>query len=157
MFTNGGATFYNQIATLKLLPLDVHFNEDSMVTILSVKDVANLDNVHITMDTRQERVIFVHHDGKVLKFKECADGLYYYDTAACKPNNVDITNYSFLETVADNSKFFSADEIKGALRACQVQQEMNWPSTSDFKHYVSNNCIRNSPVTLDDINRADII
>jgi hypothetical protein len=34
---------------------------------------------------------------------------------------------------------------------------MNWPSTSDFKSYVSNNCIRNSPVTLDDINRADII
>lgn len=112
MFTNGSTTYYDQIATLKLLPLDVHFNEDSMATILSVKDVANLENVHITMDTRKERAIFVHHDDEVLKFEECADGLYYYDTAALKPLNVEVTNYSFLETVADNSIFLVLMKLK---------------------------------------------
>ena len=55
MFTNSGSTFYDKIAPLKLLPLDVHFNEKSMATILSVKDVNNIPDVHITMDTRKER------------------------------------------------------------------------------------------------------
>jgi hypothetical protein len=157
MFTNGGSTFYDKIAPLNLLLFDVHFNDQSMDTILSVKDVANLDSVHITMDTSKEKAMLVHHQSKVLKFRECDDGLYYYDTAEHNHNNVELTNYSFLETVADNSNFFSTDEIKGALRAHQTQQEMNWPSTSDFKYYVSNNCIRISPATIDDINRVDII
>jgi hypothetical protein len=157
MFSNGSSTYYDQMAPLKLLPLEVHFNAQSMDTILSVKDVANIDSVHITMDTSKEKAMFVHHKSDVFKFQECDDGLYYYDTANCNSNKVEVTNYSFLETVDENSNFFSADEIKGALHACQTQQEMNWPSTSDFKYYISNNCIRNSPVTLDDINQAEII
>jgi hypothetical protein len=101
--------------------------------------------------------MLVHHNSSVFRFQECDDGLYFYDTANCNTNKSDVTNYSFLETVDENSKFFSANEIKGALHARQTQQEMNWPSTSDFKYYISNNCIQNSPVTIDDINRAEII
>ena len=156
VFTNGGSKTFDETALLKLLPMTIHHNPDSMATILSVKDVGNIPGVQITMDTLKEKAIIVKHDNNIFKFKECKDGLYYYDTAQDKVN-YDVTNYSFLETVADNSKFFSADEIKGAMRARQTQQEINWPSTSDFKYYVSKNCIRNSPVTLDDINRAEVI
>jgi hypothetical protein len=54
MFSNGGSIFYDEMAPLKLLPLDVHFNAESVATILSVKDVANIEGVHITMDTSKE-------------------------------------------------------------------------------------------------------
>eukprot|EP00957_Ditylum_brightwellii_P064436 4890262-Ditylum_brightwellii.AAC.1 len=63
--------------------MTVHFNESTMTTVLSLSDATSLDEVHLTMNTLEECAILVHFDdGKVIKFKECDDGLYYFDTAA---------------------------------------------------------------------------
>eukprot|EP00957_Ditylum_brightwellii_P096269 7332464-Ditylum_brightwellii.AAC.1 len=71
------------MAGLKLFEMTVHFNENTMATVLSLSDIASLDGVHLTMNTLEERAILVHlDDGKVIKFKECDDGLYYFDMAA---------------------------------------------------------------------------
>jgi hypothetical protein len=40
--TNGGLQFFNQKADLKILPLTVHFEKDSLANILSLSDIANL-------------------------------------------------------------------------------------------------------------------
>jgi hypothetical protein len=61
------------------------------------------------MNTLEERAILVHFDdGKVIKFKECDDGLYYFDTAAPLVHSIGVASnngvigYLFLQTVAEN-------------------------------------------------------
>eukprot|EP00957_Ditylum_brightwellii_P029029 2193201-Ditylum_brightwellii.AAC.1 len=112
------------MADLKLFDMKVHFNENTMATVLSLSDVVSLDGVHLTMNTLKERAILVHlSDDKVIKFKECDDGLYYFDTAAPLAHFVGVTSnngvisYLFLQTVAENLKYYSKQEIEGVEEA----------------------------------------
>ena len=57
--TNGGNQIYNQIAVLKILPIQVHFKKESLANIISLRDIANIPGVKITMDTTKERAITV--------------------------------------------------------------------------------------------------
>ena len=79
--TNGGLISFDKKSALKLLPMKVHFNKNSMANILSFKEVADIPGVRITTDTKQGRAMKVSL-GKVrtLKYKECGSGLYFYDT-----------------------------------------------------------------------------
>eukprot|EP00957_Ditylum_brightwellii_P029862 2259264-Ditylum_brightwellii.AAC.1 len=95
-----------------------------MATVLSLSDVASLDGVHLTMNTLEERAILVHlDDDKVIKFKECDDGFYYFDTAAPLDHSVGVTSnngvidHLFLQTVAENLEYYSKQEIKRAEEA----------------------------------------
>ena len=160
--TNGGSVSFDQMADLKLLPMSVNFNADTMATVLSIKDVANLNGVHLTMNTLEERAILVHNGDKVMKFKECKDGLNFFDTAASfdhlmVTSNDGIKAYSYLQTVADNSAYYSKQEIDGAEDARRLQRIIWWPSTKDYKGYVAHNLVHNSPVDVNDINRAEHI
>ena len=83
---------------MKLLPIPVHFEEDSLARVLSLKDVSNIKGVYVTMDTRAEKSILVHlSDKKVLNFLECDSGLYFYDTR--NNNNKSVVSYSAVQTV----------------------------------------------------------
>ena len=55
--TNGGYMTFRKKARLKILTLDVFFNENSMATIISLKDVANMPGSRIIMDTDVDRSI----------------------------------------------------------------------------------------------------
>ena len=90
--TNGGSMHYHHKADLKLLPLKVHFNECSMATIISLASVLDLDGYFAKMDSRKELAIHIHTpNGKVLVFKQCKDGLYYFDMARA---DLHVLNYS---------------------------------------------------------------
>ena len=80
--TNGGKQVYHQLAVLKELPIHVYFKSDSLTNIVSLRDVGNIPNVVITMDSSKERAITVKMwPCKEFKFLECPDGLYHYDTS----------------------------------------------------------------------------
>ena len=157
--TNGGTQTFHQLGDLKFLPLKVHVNEKSMANILSLKDVAALDEVRVTMDSKKERSIAVHlSSGLTYVFREGEGGLYYFDTGD-PDNHIKYTSahYSFLSTVANNKLSFTKAQIKGADAARALQSVLAWPSIKDFKHLVASNAIKNSPVTIDDIDRAEHI
>jgi hypothetical protein len=154
--TNGGEKCFDLKSKMKLFPIDVHFNDDSMANILSLKDVAELEGVRITMDTSEERAISVHFQGSIYKFSEHQEGLYYMDMDELKSKD-EISPYCFLESVQDNKSYFSDAEIKGADNARILQQEMGWPSNTAFKNIIKNNLITNTEVTIDDVNRAELI
>ena len=111
--TDGGLISFDKKSTLKLLPMKVHFNKNSMATILSFTEVADIPGVRITTDTKQERAMTVSlGNGRTLKFKECESGLYFYDTEketnkVEEINNIngDVIDYSYLQTVQENKKF----------------------------------------------------
>ena len=155
--TNGGSQHFGAEAELLLFPMPVYFNADSMANILSLSDIANIDGVRITMDTSIDRAIQLHFHDTVYTFRECIDGLYYWDSKS-KPK-MPITNYStsFAQTVHNNKLYYSRREIQGADRARALQAALGWPSTSTFLRIINNNLIHNSTVTIDDIKRAEHI
>jgi hypothetical protein len=59
IYTNGGSQTFLQKGVMKLLPIDVHFNQVSMANILSMKDVVSLPGVQVTMDSTQEKALVV--------------------------------------------------------------------------------------------------
>eukprot|EP00957_Ditylum_brightwellii_P033926 2570463-Ditylum_brightwellii.AAC.1 len=114
------------------------------------------------MNTLEEHAVLVHlGDGKVIKFKECGDGLYYFDTAAPLAHSVSVTSnngvlgYLFLQTIAENLEYYSKRKIEGAEEAQRLQCILWWPSTRDHKSYMAHGLVHNSPVNVDNINRAE--
>ena len=128
--TNGGVQNFYQIGVLKFLPIKVHVNEKSMANILSLKDVARLEEVRVTMDSKKERSISVHlSSGLTYVFWEGEDGLYYFDTG--NPDNHirnTSSHYSFLSTVASNKLSFTKAQIRGADAARALQSTLAWPT-----------------------------
>ena len=159
IYTNGGSQHYEKKAKMMLFPLKVHFNSESMAKILAFSDVANMDGVYITMDTRKERSMIVHfeHENRTVRFNECAEGLYYHDMSDINDTNFAVNKYSCLQCVKENKKYVTSDKVKREERARKEQGEIGWTSTGYYKFLVSNNLLTNSTVTLDDINRAEII
>eukprot|EP00957_Ditylum_brightwellii_P182548 13905992-Ditylum_brightwellii.AAC.1 len=114
-----------------------------MATVLSLSDVVSLDCIHLTMNMLEERAILVHlGDGKVIKFKECDDGLYYFDTVAPLAHFIDVASnnrvigYLFLQTIAKNLEYYPKQEIEGEEEAQCLQCILWWPSTRDYKSYM---------------------
>jgi len=104
--TNGGHKCVDQVGIFKMLPIKMNYNQDSLVNIITMKDMASIPSVRITMDISIELEIIVEIKGAIFKCKECNDGLYYYNTDTIKTNN-SFDAYSFLETVQSNKEFFT--------------------------------------------------
>ena len=110
VLTNGGSQTFDQEAEANILPIAVHFNKDLLTNILSLSDVANLPGARVTMDSALEHSILLHFQDKVIKFVECAEGLYVCNTKDNNfNNNSPVTNYStsLVHTVAENKALFT--------------------------------------------------
>ena len=84
--TNGVFQTYDNTASLKLLPSNVHYNEESFANILSMSDLANLPGAKVTMDSSVNCAIIVHYNNESFRFEECSEGLYFYDTSTSFDN-----------------------------------------------------------------------
>ena len=180
VFTNGGSQNFELIGNFRHLPMEVHYNKDSLANIHSLKHVTDLPGVSVSMNTIKDPNIFVHlPNGNVIKFQQYSSGLYYHDvydgimtsepmTRETKTSEEEISTNNIndevivypttlLNTVAENCKFYTRKEIEGAKKARKLQQVLGWPGTSTFKSYLNNNLITNSEVTADDVSRAEHI
>ena len=79
MSTNGSLKNSDKKATLKRFPMTVQFNQNSIATIISFKEVTYIPGVRITTEKNQERVMTVTITWKSFKFKECESRLCFYD------------------------------------------------------------------------------
>ena len=150
---NGGSCIYKESGTLNILPIRAYYSPKSIANVLSLAEVAA--SYRVTMDTDNNNSIFVHTDDDILEFRSCKNGLFYLDID--NKTKLTVAPYSFLSTVKGNKQHFSRQELVGADKARRLQSLLSWPSTTDFKKYIRNNFIHNSPVTIDDINRAETI
>ena len=90
----------------------------------------------ITMDTELDPAINLHlRNGMDIMFKRCSGGLYYYDTNSTEHNtiNIQVTDYTFINTVERNKAYFHQREIKGSGEARIPQKLAGWPSTQTIK------------------------
>ena len=117
--TNGGDITYTSTDKLKLRPLDVRYNTQLIANVLSMKDTAYILSARLIMDTSEEKAIIVSlADGISLKFKECSDSLYYFNTKGSNNNNASVNHYlsfsssfNFLNTVENPKVKFNKREI----------------------------------------------
>ena len=154
VITNGGLQSFEEEADANLLPIKVHFNPDLLANILSMSDVANLPGACVTMDSSMERAILLHYNGEVIRFNECADGLYAWipEVNSVHNPNTPITAYStsLTQTVAYNKSLFSNKDVKKADAARRVQHVIGWPGDQQFQNILSKNLINNCASTVDD-------
>ena len=140
-YTNGGAQLYRKEADLKLLPLVVHYKPDSMATILSLKSVSEINGTRLVMDTNiNKHITLTLKDGMSYIFKQFENGLYFLDTDNAEhfiKTKTTLSNYSLLQTVADNKTYFTKQEIRGADTSRKLQKYLYYPSTNTFKTYVT--------------------
>ena len=62
-----------------------------------------------------------------------------------------------LHTLADNKQSFSVNQIEGWNHARKLQQRLVWPSTTTYKSDIVKNIIINCKLTVDDMDRGEII
>ena len=90
---NGGSLIFDWKGRLKYLPLNVHVDDNSIASILSLNYVNKIPGVCVTMDTLIEKAMsMIMRDGTVLKFKSCVSGLYYFDMERTDVQNSNKTN-----------------------------------------------------------------
>ena len=79
LHTNGGPAFFKQMAKLKLLPLNVHFNETSMATIISFSDVCDIDGIKVFFDSNMG-IYFdvILPTGETFRFKRVNSKLFSF-------------------------------------------------------------------------------
>ena len=79
-YCNGGAQLYNRIASLNMFPIKVHFKQDLLANIVSMKSVSEIKGACVIMDTAHGmNIIVALTDGSIFKFEQYKNGLYYFD------------------------------------------------------------------------------
>ena len=68
IITNGGSVTYDTVGKFDLFGMPVFFNEQSLVNVLSFKQVAAIEDVRITFDTTIEKAIVVHVNNITSKY-----------------------------------------------------------------------------------------
>jgi hypothetical protein len=144
---NGGDLTTNKKAHIKNYG-DAWFHSDAITNILSLKNVKS--KFQVTYDSEGEGAFIIHKpDGVDVQFTAHADGLHYHDT-----NHHQLT---MVLTVAQESEGFSKKQIAQAKTARDFQTKVGHPSTQDLKSVIKLNLIANSPVTTEDVDRAETI
>ena len=118
---------------MKLFPLNVYFDQDSLATVISYNEVTKLAGVRIFVDTDAENTINVimKESNYVYKFRPCGAGLYYLDMDVIGDTFFELTDssddvepYTFLQSVATN---------------IFLKQTMRWQI--QIKHYIIRSCL----------------
>jgi hypothetical protein len=73
----------------------------------------------------------------------------------CYPKNMG--EFGFVQTVEDNMKLFSKQQIAGAVQARDLFEKMIYPSTADFRAIVSAGGISGCKVMPEDVKAAEVI
>jgi hypothetical protein len=143
--SNGGSMLLKKQATIENYKHKVWYSADAITNIFSLKQVKK--QYRVTYDSDNEcfvvhRQIFGLPD---MVFQEHESGLHYYD-----PRDQSGT-FSFVETVQENKSYFSKWQVRAADAARRLYKCVSHPSVEDFKWALRTNCIKDSPVTVTDV------
>jgi hypothetical protein len=125
----------------------VYFDHDTITNILSFKKLAK--KYRITYDSDMEKTLIVHrkaHGLVDLHFSMHPCGLHILKQV--EPGKM------FVQTVEDNLKLYSKQQIEGAKKARAMYEMLHCPSDEDFFNIINQGGIRGSKVTVEDIKIA---
>ena len=136
----------------------MYYHEKSLTTVVSFHKLQCVEGLRIHYDSNIEDVFHVEYNDEFYDLTCGGGGLYYYVMPPLMDKTKsDVTQYSLYSTVTSNKEYFTNQEVKRADTARELQRTLGWPSDPSFKHYISHNLVRNSPITVDNISRATVI
>ena len=143
-----------QVGSISGLSFPVWYNADSIANILSMSEVAQ--DRRLTMDTSLENAIWLHRDdGQILKFVECAGGLYAHDrTNSSHKVTTHIVNTQTVESLKSE---YTCRQVDLLDQARNLIQRLAHPSQLELKRLISNSFFRHNDLLADDFRRADTI
>ena len=108
------------------------------------------------MDTLVEKAVWLHRgDGQVLKFVECAGGLYAYDrTNSSHKITTHIVN---TQTVEFLKAQYTRRQVQRADKACDLIWRLAYPSQAQVEKLISNNFFHQNDLLVNDFRQANTI
>jgi hypothetical protein len=117
----------------------------AMTKIICLKNIIHL--YWVTYNSKRRRAFIVHQEefglpNMVFVMHPCGLHIYY-------PEKTD-GKYSFFQTVADNMKLFTKQQIEGALKMRHLYKTLAYPSNADFEVVLQVSGIGCCTITVDD-------
>ena len=152
--SNGGTMDCEQVSSIGTLSFPILYNANLIAKILSMLKVAQ--DWPLTMDTLVEHDIWVHRDGgHILKFVECAGGLYAHDRS--NPSHKITTHIVNTQTVESHKSEYTRCQVARTDRARNLIQCLAYPSQSEIEKLITTNFFCHNDLLVDDFCRATTI
>ena len=130
--TNAGSITFNSRGNLDFLPLRPHYNANSVANILALHEVNAIDGPYVRfMGDKEDAFYVIFQSGRLMKFKRCDSGLYFYDMEKPEEHEFQV-DYSFIQTSKENEKNLSEAELERVKLARYYQGLFAWPSKEDL-------------------------
>jgi len=146
--SNSGSMLVNEKATIPGYKKKVWFSTKAITNIIALSNL--IKQYRVTYDSND--LMFVVHcepSKTSMEFRMHGSGLHYYDLR--KEDNAQL---AFVNTVAKNKLNFTKRQCKEAEVTRILYGTLDRPSLKDFKWIVRSHSIKDSPVTLDDVEVA---
>jgi hypothetical protein len=151
MTSNGGGLKITKKCKIPGYKYLVWYSKKAIANIICLKNLIKC--YRVTCDSKLETTFVVHCSAfglPDLLFEMHPCGLH-----VCYPKKMG--KFGFVQTVEDNMKLFSKQQIAGAVQARDLYEKLMYPSTSDFRAIVSAGGVPGSDVTTKDVKAADVI
>lgn len=139
--------------------------------LTNIFSFSNVSKQHaIVFDQVKDTFTVGKAPGKTAIFKNNGHGLYYFQPSYHKRNNDQLVYHhqndeqvkqshlqGSLDSVEENKLWFTPRQVELAKKARTLYHALGTPSLKDFKAIVTMNGVRNLPITIQDIERAELI
>jgi hypothetical protein len=149
--SNGGGLKITKKCKIPGYKYLVWYSKKAIANIICLKNLIKF--YRVTYDRKVDTTFVVHCSAfglpnMLFEMYPCRLHVYY-------PKNMG--DFVFVQTVEDSMKFFSKQQIAGAIRAQDLIEKMIYPSTADFRVIVSAGGISGCKVTPDNVKATEVI
>ncbi len=151
MTSNGGGLRITEKCKIPGYKYKVWYSKKAITSIICLKNLIKC--YRMTYDSKVDTTFVVHRSAYGLPdllFEMHPCGLH-----VCYPKKMGW--FGFVQTVHDNMKLFSKQQIAEAIKARELCEKLIFPSTSDLRAIVSAGGVPGSDVTIDDVKAAEVI
>jgi hypothetical protein len=146
MTTNGGTIVYNQQADL-LNYGTVWYNPNSIANIISMSEA----------ERRGHQISYSPGCFKLTSKQSALEMVFNMNQAGLYAYVVPSVGLSLVQTIHENSQFFTPRQIESAKLARDLYEMIGRPSYTDFIAIVKNNLLPNINITVKDVEHAERI
>jgi hypothetical protein len=128
MSSNGGGLHITKECMILGYEFWMWFTERAMTNIICLKNIIHL--YRVTYDSKRRTAFIVH--GEEFGLPNMVFDMHPRGLHVHFPEKTG-GKYSFVQTVADNMKLFTKQQIEGALKVRHLYKTLAYPSNADFE------------------------
>jgi hypothetical protein len=151
MMSNGGGLKITKKCKMPGYKYLVWFSKKAITSIICLKNLIKC--YRVTYDSELDTTFIVHRSAfglPNLLFEMHPCGLH-----VCYPKKMG--EFGFVQTIEDNMKLLSKQQIAGAVQARDLYKKLIYPSTADYGAILSVGGVPGSDVTIEDVKAAEVI